>query len=80
MREVVSEEFLRNAISDRMAGEPTIGPGVFRARPVRCAPNGDGPNWRLAFNPAEVPRGYTETWERIRHEFEDRYDMAEGMP
>ena len=77
MREVVSEDFLRDEISARMASELTIGSGSFWARPVRCERNGDGPNWRLAFNPGEVPRGYTETWERIRHEFEDRYDMAE---
>jgi len=77
MREVVPEAFLRDAISDRMANEPTNGSGVFWARPVRCKRRGNGPNWRLAFNPGAVPRGYAETWERIRHEFEDRYDMAE---
>jgi hypothetical protein len=77
MREVVFEAFLRGAVSDRMANEPTIRQGVFWAKPVRCERNGDGPNWRLAFDPEKVPQGYAETWERIRHEFEDRYDLAE---
>jgi hypothetical protein len=77
MREVVSEAFLRNAISDRMANQLTNGPDVFWARPIRCTHRENGPNWRLAFNPGAVPRGYAETWERIRHEFEDRYDLAE---
>lgn len=77
MREVVSEAVLRDAISDRMAREPTIRSGVFWARPVRCKRDGDGPNWRLAFDPGKVPPGYTETWERIRHEFEDHYDVVE---
>lgn len=80
MREVVSEAFLRNAISDRMADEPSIRPrpgDAFWARPMRCKRNADGPNWRLAFDPGKAPQGYAEAWMRIRHEFEDRYDMAE---
>jgi hypothetical protein len=80
MREVVPEHVLRDAISDRMRDELTIRSGVFWARPVRCGRKGDGPNWRLAFDSGKVPPGYTETWERIRHEFEDRYDMAEHVP
>jgi hypothetical protein len=80
MREVVSEAVLRDAISDRIASDPAIGSGVFWARPVRCKRHGDGPNWRLAFDARKVPRRYTETWERIRHEFEERYDIAEDMP
>jgi hypothetical protein len=80
MREVVSEAVLAEAISDRMASELTTGSGVFWARPLHCERKGDGPNWRLAFDPGKVPPGYTGTWERIRHEFEDRYDMAEDMP
>lgn len=77
MRESVSETFLREAISARIANEMTIRSGVFWSRPMRCDRNGRGPNWRLTFNPCDVPRGYAEAWERIRHEFEDRYDMAE---
>jgi hypothetical protein len=77
MREVISEAVLRDAISDRMAVELTIRSGVFWARPVRCERKCDGSNWRLAFEPRKVPPGYTETWERIRHEFEDRHDMAD---
>jgi hypothetical protein len=76
MREVVSEAVLRDAISDRMASDATIGSCVFWARPVRCKRHGNGPNWRLAFDPGKVPPGYTETWERVRREFEDHYDMA----
>jgi hypothetical protein len=79
MREVLPEHVLRDAISDRMSNETTIRPGVFWARPVRCNRDGDGPNWRLAFDPGQVPQGYAQTWERIRHEFEDRYDMAEDI-
>lgn len=78
MRKVVSEAFLRDEISARMAGECSIGQGSFWARPVRCKRKGDGPNWRHEFNPGAVPKGYTETWERIRHEFEDLYDMADS--
>lgn len=77
MREVISEADLRNMISNRMADEPRIRSGMFWARPVRCDRSGGGPNWRLAFNPEEAPQAYAKTWERIRHEFEDRYDMAE---
>jgi hypothetical protein len=77
MREVICEADLRNMISDRMANELRIRPGVFWARPVRCERMGKGPNWRLAFNPEQVPQGYAETWERIRHEFECHYDIAE---
>jgi|RhiMetdeSRZDD1v2_1073273.scaffolds.fasta_scaffold1976468_2 hypothetical protein len=77
VREVVSESFLKNAISKRMAKERDIGPGVFWARPTRIEREGDGPNWRHQFNPDEVPAGYEKAWDRIRHEFEDRYDMAE---
>jgi hypothetical protein len=80
VREVVSEAVFRDAISDRMADELTIRSGVFWARPVRCERKCDGPNWRLAFDPRKVPPGYIETWQRIRHEFEDRYDMAEDIP
>ena len=80
MRELVPEAVLRSAISERMVDELTIRSGVFWARPVRCERKGDGPNWRLAFDPRKAPRGYVETWERIRHEFEDRYDMAEDIP
>jgi hypothetical protein len=80
MREVVSEAVLTDAISDRMASDLAIGLGVFWARPVRCKRDGDGPNWRLAFDARKVPPGYTETWERIRHEFEERYDIVEDMP
>jgi hypothetical protein len=64
-------------MSDRIAREPTIRSGELWVRPVRCKRHGDGPNWRLAFDPGKAPPGYAETWERIRHEFEDRYDMAE---
>jgi hypothetical protein len=78
MREVVPEHILRDAISDRMTNETAIRSGCFWARPVRCKRDGDGPNWRLAFDPGSVLPGYTEAWERIRHEFEDRYDMAEA--
>jgi hypothetical protein len=49
----------------------------FWARPIRRKPRGDGPNWRFDFNPGAVPKGYTEAWERIRHEFEDKYDIAD---
>ncbi len=78
MREVVSEAFLRDAIWVRMTSELMIQKFDFWSRPVRRKRQGDGPNWRLNFNPGAVPKGYTETWERIRREFEDRYDMAEN--
>ena len=74
MREVVSEAFLRLAISARLANE-TMGTGTFWATPVRCARRGGGPNWRNSFDPAAVPKGYTEAWERIRREFEARFDL-----
>lgn len=77
MREAVSEKVLRNMISDRLANELAVRPGVFWARPVRCERTGDGPNWRLAFDPDQAPQGYAEAWDRIRHEFEHRYYMAQ---
>lgn len=75
MREVVSEAFLRKAISDRMEQELTGRSGVFWARPVRCERTGDGPNWRFAFDPDQAPQRYAEAWERIRQKFENRYDL-----
>jgi hypothetical protein len=77
MRAIVPEAFLRDAISARMAAEPSIGEGIFWARPVRCKRKGDGPNWRHSFNPGAVPAGYTAAWERIRHKFENEYNMAD---
>ena len=66
-----------------MASEGTIttigsDPQAWGVKPVRCDREGDGPNWRLAFNSKQVPSGYAETWERIRHEFEDKYDLEES--
>jgi hypothetical protein len=78
MREVVSEAFLRDAIWARMTAELMIQKFDFWSRPERRKRQGGGTNWRLNFNPGAVPTGYTETWERIRHEFEDRYDMADS--
>jgi hypothetical protein len=52
-----------------------MGTGTFWATPVRCARRGGGPNWRNSFDPAAVPKGYTEAWERIRRDFEARFDL-----
>jgi hypothetical protein len=76
MRQIVSEAFLRDEISARMAAN-VMGSGTFWSRPVRCKRSGDGPNWRLNFNPGAVPTGYTAAWERLRPELESRYDMVE---
>jgi hypothetical protein len=45
----------------------------------RCAASatGMGPTGGSPSILGKYHRGYTETWQRIRHEFEDRYDMAE---
>ena len=45
MREVVSNAFLRLAISARLPNE-TMGPGTFWATPIHCARRTGGPNWR----------------------------------
>jgi hypothetical protein len=74
MRKVVSEAWLRDEISAHMAGH-VLGSGIFWARPIRCKRVGDRPNWRFSFNPAAVPPGYVAAWERIRHKFEDVYDL-----
>jgi hypothetical protein len=75
VREVVSEAFLRLIISARLANE-TMGAGTYWVAPVRCPRRGGGPNWRNGFNPAAVPKGYIEAWERIRPDFEARFDLA----
>ncbi len=77
MREIVSEAFLRDAISARMMSEPSFGSGTFWARPMRCKRRGNGPNWRYSFNEGAVPARYTAMWERVRNELESRYDMAD---
>ncbi len=77
MREIISEARLRDEISARMNANPTFGSGTFWARPVGCKRVGAGPNWRYSFNPAAVPAGYSEAWERIRPSLESRYDLAE---
>lgn len=74
MRKIVSEAWLRDEISAHMAGQ-VVGSGTFFARPVRTKRVGAGPNWRHSFNEGEVPAGYTAAWERIRHQFEDAYDL-----
>jgi hypothetical protein len=76
MRKVVSEAWLRDEISAHM-GAQVLGSGTFWARPVRRKRVGDGPNWRHSFNEGAVPAGYTAGWERIRHKFEDAYDLAD---
>jgi hypothetical protein len=75
MREVVSVAFLKLAISARLANE-TMGTGTFWATPVRCARRGGGPNWLNRFDPTAVPKGYAEAWERIRRDFEARFDLS----
>jgi hypothetical protein len=75
MREVVSVAFLKLAISARLANE-TMGTGTFWATPVRCARRAGGPNWLNSFDPTAVPKGYTEAWERIRRDFEARFDLS----
>ena len=35
-----------------------------------------GPNWRNSFDPAAVPKGYAEAWERLRPAFEGRFDLS----
>ena len=75
MREVVSKAFLRLVISARLANE-TMGAGTFWVSPVHCARRRGGPNWRNSFDPAAVPKGYTEAWERIRPAFEARFDLS----
>lgn len=77
MRKVVSEAFLRDALTARMMAELKLQSMDFWARPIRRKRRDQGPNWRLNFNPGAVPSGYTETWERIRHEYEDKYDLAD---
>jgi hypothetical protein len=77
MRKVISEAQLRDEISARMNANPTFGTGTFWARPERCKRVGDGPNWRYSFNPAAVPAGYVETWERVRPFLESQYDLAD---
>lgn len=57
MREIVSERFLIDAISQRMDKEPWSQAGVFGARPTRIKRDRNGPNWRHQFNTAEVPAG-----------------------
>lgn len=74
MRKLVSEAWLRDEISARMAGH-VVGSGTFWARPIRCKRVGNGPNWRHAFNEGAVPVGYTAAWERMRHELENAYDL-----
>jgi hypothetical protein len=74
MREVVTETFLKLIISARLA-DVTMGAGTLWAVPVRCPRRAGGPNWRNSFNPETVPKGYTEAWERIRPEFEARFDL-----
>ena len=76
MRKVVSEAWLRDEISAHMAGH-VLASGMFWARPVRSESIDGGPNWRHSFNPGAVPAGYAAAWERIRHRFEDAYDMSE---
>jgi hypothetical protein len=76
MRQVVSEAWLRDQISAHMAAN-VMGSGSFWARPFRCKRNGNGPNWQHAFNPAAVPAGYVEAWERLRPKFEEAYDLAD---
>ena len=77
MRELISEARLRDEISARMNANPTFGAGTFWARPMRCKRVGDGPNWRYSFNPAAVPAGYVQAWERIRPTLESQYDLAD---
>jgi hypothetical protein len=74
MRKVVSGAILRDLISEQMS-KACSGAGIFWAAPVRCERAGDGPNWRLSFRGA--PIGYAEAWDRIRDEFESRFDLAE---
>jgi hypothetical protein len=76
MRKTVSEAFLRDEISAHMAGH-VMSSGTFWSRPIRCKRTGDGPNWRLSFNPGAVPAGYTAAWESIRPSFENQFDMAD---
>jgi len=76
MCKVVSEAWLRDEISAHMA-EHVFGSGTFWARPVRRKRVGNGPNWRHSFNEGAVPAGYTAAWNRIRHKFEDAYDLAD---
>jgi hypothetical protein len=78
MREIVSEAWLRDEISAHMNAH-VLGSGTFWVRPVRRKRVGDGPNWRLSFNEAAVPAGYTAAWERIRGKFEDAYDLADEI-
>ena len=76
MRKIVSEARLGAEISAHM-GAQVLGSGIFWARPVRRKRVGDGPNWRHSFNEGAVPAGYTAAWNRIRHKFEDAYDLAD---
>ena len=75
MRQVVSEAFLKLAISARLANE-TMGAGTFWVTLVRCARRAGGPNWQNSFDPAAVPKGYAEAWERLRPAFEGRFDLS----
>jgi hypothetical protein len=73
MRKVVSESWLRDEINAHMGGY-VYGAGC---RVVRSNGTGTGPNWRFSFNPAAVPAGYVANWERIRHKFEDAYNLPD---
>jgi hypothetical protein len=73
MRVPISLAELRDMISARMAKQKPMGAGTFWISPVPCERIGDGPNWRLS---GAGPAGHAEAWERVRSEFEDRYDLA----
>ncbi|MGA7711208.1 MAG: hypothetical protein WCA81_04850 [Rhizomicrobium sp.] len=79
MRKVVSEAWLRDEIAAHMS-HPGWDPKTFWARPLRCKPKDDGPNWRYSFNPGAVPAGFEKRWESIRSKFEDVYDIADDRP
>jgi hypothetical protein len=75
MAREVSEAWLRDEIAAHMS-DPRWDLYSIRARPKRIVGTGDGPNWKYDFNPAAVPLGFVERWEKIRAKFED-FDLAE---
>jgi len=68
MRKVVSEAWLRDEIAAHMS-DPRCDK-TFWARPKRITAQSEGPNWTYDFNPAAVPQGFIERWEKIRAKFE----------
>ena len=75
MRKKVSEAWLRDEIAAHMS-DPAWDSRGIAARPQRIRPQGDGPNWTYSFNPAGVPKGFVERWEKIRAKF-DAIDLED---